>query len=423
VWSWLTGHTQQLAAIIVLLIAARVTWAGLRRRAWSHHAARAVWLEITPPVTATPAATVHLWQLLATLLSARGRTRLVAARLVWEVQATPTGMRCGLWVPPGINPTAVLRVLHRAWPGAQVHQTPPPDIAAGAVGAGLGLGVTRPDWLPLIDEDPTRATTRTGGVVDVETDLLRAVYDGLAAAGRTGGGLLQVIVGRAPGWRVAALRQATVNPAKARQRRRGTARVAGLVVVGLRAVLIGVLDALTPGGSYRSSPGRMVDPYDAELARHARIKYATAPHLLVAVRAVGLGPTKAAARAAAADITSGYGLLSGHFNRHRLHRPVPTVTGRWAGEQRMILATVAEVAALAGLPAEPSAYGLPAAGSRKRGTSRDTFDAGPQPARPTRPALNPPAAARPGRNRPGSGTGTRGLAVPAESDDTTWSTS
>jgi hypothetical protein len=413
VWSWLTGHAPYLAALVVLLIAGRVAWAGLQRRAWSSHAAQAVWLEITPPVTATPAATVHLWQLLATLLSASGRTRLVAARLVWEVQATATGMRCGLWVPPGVNPTAVLRVLSRAWPGAQVQQTPPPDIAAGAVGAGLGSGVTRPDWLPLIDEDPAHTTTRTGGVIDAETDLLRAVFDGLAAAGRTGGGLLQVIVGRAPGWRVAALRQATVNPAKARQRRRGTARVAGLVAVGLRAVLIGVLDALTPGASYRSGGGRVVDPYDAELARGARIKYATAPHLVVAVRAVGHGPTRAAARAAAADITSGYGLLSGHFNRHRLHRPVPTVTRRWASERRMLLATVAEVAALAGLPAEPAAYGLPAAGSRKRGTSRDTFDAGPQPAHTTRPIPNPPAAARPGRSRPGSGTGARGLAVPA----------
>ena len=39
----------------------------------------------------------------------------------------------------------------------------------------------------------------------------------------------------------------------------------------------------------------------------------------------------------------------------------------------MHLATAAETAALAGLPAEPSAYGLPAAASRRIPASRDVF--------------------------------------------------
>ena len=37
------------------------------------------------------------------------------ARLVWEVAADPDGMRAGLWLPPGINPTAVVRLLQRGW--------------------------------------------------------------------------------------------------------------------------------------------------------------------------------------------------------------------------------------------------------------------------------------------------------------------
>src|SRR6266705_169616 len=40
---------------------------------------------------------------------------------------------------------------------------------------------------------------------------------------------------------------------------------------------------------------------------------------------------------------------------------------------RMKLATTAETAALAGLPAEPSAYGIPAAESRRIPASRDIF--------------------------------------------------
>ena len=40
---------------------------------------------------------------------------------------------------------------------------------------------------------------------------------------------------------------------------------------------------------------------------------------------------------------------------------------------------VDEVAALAGLPAEPAAHGLPAAASRRRPASRDVFTTGSTP--------------------------------------------
>jgi len=116
-----------------------------------------------------------------------------------------------------------------------------------------------------------------------------------------------------------------------------------------------------------------MDPLVAEHARQARAKHAQAPHLLVTVRAFATGPTVPAARAAAADITSGYTLLSPHWRPRRVQRAATAACWRWVPASRMQLATTAETAALAGLPAEPSAYGLPAAASRRIPASRDIF--------------------------------------------------
>jgi hypothetical protein len=135
-----------------------------------------------------------------------------------------------------------------------------------------------------------------------------------------------------------------------------------------------VLDFVTPNSptGTRHQPDPM-DPLVAEQARQARAKHGQAPHLLIAVRAFATGPTIGAARAAAADITSGYTLLSPHWRPRRLWRPATAADARWVPERHMHLATVAEAAALAGLPAEPSSYGLPAAPSRRIPPSRDTF--------------------------------------------------
>jgi len=396
-WSWAVAHWPLLAAVLAGLVVVRLGFAVWRRHAWRRHAANARWLEIVPPVTATPTATVHLWRLLATLLPAPHRLTLRPARVVWEAQADPTGMRCGLWVPPGINPTAVLRVVQRAWPGARVTDTHPPAVPQKWPAAGMAVVATVPEWQPLIDDDPTQTRRRPGTPLSEEDDRLRAVYDALAAAGRTGGGLLQVVVGRAPRHRVANLRRASINPARAR-RPTGGLRAAVLLADALRVAILAVLDLIMPGPSTSTTDRstRATDPYQTELARQARIKYATAPHLLVAVHALAVGPTTAAARAAAADITSGYGLLGGHLTRRRLWRARTATRWRWAPETRMTLATVAEAAALAGLPAEPATYGMPAAASRHRLPGRDTWrPAGPPEPSRTATTRRPVRATRP----------------------------
>ncbi|MGA5305943.1 hypothetical protein ACPCHT_39055 [Nucisporomicrobium flavum] len=376
-----------IVAALMVLVALVVAWRVWRRRVWRTHAARARWLQIIPPVTATPAATVGLWRLLATALPAPSRWTLRPARIVWEVEADPYGMRAGLWLPPGVNPTAVLRLLQRAWPGVRAEQAAPPRMLGGTA-ITLALLPTQPDWLPLVEDLPSAAARRVD-TSSPEDDRLRAVFDGLASAGRTGGGLLQVHISRAPAHRMRMLRRATTHPERARKIR-GASRAVGLLADGLRALIIGVLNAVTPGPSSTRSQRTTHDPYVAELARQARGKLSAAPHLLVAVYATGSGPTKAAALSAAADITSGFGLLSAHFTRRRLRGGTTAAAQRWAPEARMSLAAVGEAAALAGLPAEPAAYGLPAAASRRRPGNSDFFRAGPATRRPDPALLTPP---------------------------------
>src|SRR5207237_200844 len=65
------------------------------------------------------------------------------------------------------------------------------------------------------------------------------------AAGRTGGGLLQVHVARAPRDRVAVLRRATVDPRRVR-RQHGGARLVILALEALRAGIQMVLDLVSP---------------------------------------------------------------------------------------------------------------------------------------------------------------------------------
>ncbi|WP_343446241.1 hypothetical protein [Micromonospora schwarzwaldensis] len=387
VWPLVRDRWPLLLAVLAALIAVRVGWAVWRRRVWRRHAAAARWLQITPPVTATPAATIGLWRLLATALPAPRRWALRPARLVWEVAADPDGMRCGLWLPPGVNPTAVVRLLQRGWPGVRAEQTRPPIVPTTGAVAALAVWPTQPEWLPLVED--TTATHRRGMDASApEEDRLRGVYGGLASAGRTGGAILQVLLGRAPAHRLRLLRRAMTNPQRA-HRPRETACGAGLLVGGLRALILGVLDIVTPGSSSPRRHPRSSDPYTAELARQSRAKYADAPHLLFAVHAVAAGPTKAAAVAAVADVSSGFGLLSAHFTRRRLRSGARAAADRWVPEARMSLVSVAEAAALAGLPAEPAVYGLPGAASRRRPATREIFRVTPGPRH--RPPADPSA--------------------------------
>lgn len=372
----LADRWPMLAILAGVAVALRVGWAIWSRRRWHAHADGARWLEITPPISATPAATVQLWRLLATVLPTPRKLSLRPPRLVWEAEATGQQIRVGLWVPPGVNPIAVTRIVQRAWPGARLSGQPRPRLPLGVPTAGHQLTITQPEWLPLLDDPPPATPRNPGGTAAPGEDRLRAVFDGLAAAGRTSHGVLQVHISRAPRARVAGLRRATINPHRARRHHAGP--VAGLAFAGLAAVVRAVLDLATGARTTTSSGGRVGqqaerDPYATQLAAGARAKYGDPPHLVATVYAAAGGPTKAAAHAAAEDISSGYGLVSAQLSRRRVRRPHTRINIRWAPVAGMTLVSVTEAAALAGLPLEPAAYGLPAAAARSRTPTRDVW--------------------------------------------------
>jgi hypothetical protein len=362
---WAATWWPALAALAGILLAGRISLTVARAVASRRQARGARWLQITPPVTATPATTVDLWRLAASLLSAR-RLRLVPPRLVWEIEAAKDRMRCGLWVPAGLNPTAVRRVVQKAWPGARLADCPHPTIHRRRHLVGRAMVPVRPDWQPLVDTDPTARRADDGDV-----DEVRAVFDGLAAAGRTGGGLLQIVVAPASRAQQAMLRRAMTDPTKARAR--GTAHAAGAVAGLLRGLIQAVLDLLQPGPSTAPTGGRVRDPEYGEQTRAARAKNAARPLFALHVRAVATGPSRAAARAAVADITGGFSLLTTGLVPRRLPRARARAAVRTVPASRRVLASVTDLAVLAGLPAEPSLYGLPAAPARRLPATGDMW--------------------------------------------------
>lgn len=364
-WDWLAEHRLQLVVLGIALVTVRAGWALARAVAVRRQARGARWLEIVPPVSATPAATVALWQLLATLLPAPRRLSLTPRRLVWEIEASGDQMRCGLWVPPGVSPTAVIRSVQRAWPGAHLTAAGCPAIERQRVLVGRRLVQHAPDWQLLTDPAPST------------DDEIRAVFAGLAAAGRTGAGLLQVVVARAPRFRLADLRRATRRPSQARSRR-GWIRGAAILASAVQVVLRTVLDLLTPGPTARASRTNPAhDPELAERTKQARGKLAAGPHFVIEIRALTSAINRPVARAACAEVTAGFALLSPDLAPRRLARPRSATRLRPLSLTRGILVSVAELAALTGVPAEPAAYGLPAAAARRRPPVRGVWHAGP----------------------------------------------
>ncbi|NIL59939.1 hypothetical protein HCB18_26235 [Salinispora arenicola] len=228
-----------------------------------------------------------------------------------------------------MNPTAVLRLLQRGWPGVRAEQAGVP-VVPGGTATTLALLPTQPDWLLLVDDPPSPITTARFEDSRPEDDRLRAVFDGLASAGRTGGGLLQVHISRAPEHRMRALRRATTHPERARKTR-GASRAVGLLAEALRAGILTTLTCSRLARPAAAAPGgpRTTHTWPSWPGRRAASS-PPPPHLLVAVYATGAGPTKAAALSCSRDITAGFGLLSAHFTRRRLRGGTTAATQRWA---------------------------------------------------------------------------------------------
>jgi hypothetical protein len=265
------------------------------------------------------------------------------------------GMTIRLWVPGTIPPGLAERAVQAAWPGTLTITAPAaPPLPPAARAAGGTLRLARPEILPL------------GAGHDPEAPL-RALAG--AAAGLAGGehAVWQVLARPVTGARLRRARRA------ARRQRAG--RRAPLIIRLAARLLTGA------AGRGRRSRDRAAARPDPELAAEIRaatdklaapqwetlIRYAAATIAAPdgtgrQARAGARGRARlrglAHALAAPAALYTGRNWLA----RRRLHRPAAAIAAR-----RLIrgdLLSVAELAAIARLPADPALPGLARSGAR-----------------------------------------------------------
>ncbi len=326
------------AAVLLLGVVGRVAL-GRWRTARLHQGARLV--EILPPPQVDPDSAVAFWRNLRGLLHQR---RLLQGRphIGFELRWSPECLSIGIWVPGMLAPRLVERAVQAAWPGARTRtHTPAPQalpVVRGRKVVGGRLRLAAAEWYPL------RA--------DHDHDPLRALLGAAEELGAGEASIVQVLVSRAPGRRLAACRRA----ARALRRGQAPSRWGRL------------LDFCNPlvndAGSRRA--------YTEDPARQADVRAITAktsePGFRVVIRygvatcvdedwrgrLHGRAHALAAAFAAFAD--------RNQLTRRRLPRPAVALEARRLG--RGMLLSLSELAAVAHLPWDRAVPGLERAGAK-----------------------------------------------------------
>jgi hypothetical protein len=315
---------------------ALLVWARRRNRAAQAPGARLVHVEIPPEVD--PAGAETFWTNLIALLRPRWRRLTGAAHHVaFELRADQAQIDIALWVPAGVPPGFVETAAEAAWPGARTRTEPssPPLPLDAPVATGGELRLAGPEHYPLRSEH--------------RADPLRPL---LAALGRLGPGetaCVQVLARPVTGRRLSRPYKA----AAARRAGRPASRIA-------RA-----LDLVTPGPAHAPAA---VDPtrerdVAAILDKAAQPSWAVAIRYAAAATATDAG-AKARLRGRAHALASAFALYAGRnrFDRHRLARPARVLDSRRLG--RGDLVSVAELAAIAHLPADTAVAGIVRAGAK-----------------------------------------------------------
>ncbi|WP_163506552.1 hypothetical protein [Fodinicola acaciae] len=354
-----------LAAGAIIALSWLLAKAFLTKRARS----MAVWVEITVPEALQARQVAALWRLVAGILPAARWWRLTPGHVTFEVHAAADRLRCGLWLPPSVHPSPVMRAVVRAWPGAAASITTPPTLPGDLSVLGRRLRYRETGWDQLREDDKP-STSRTSSA---RSDDSHAVYDALVAASNAGAGILQIAVSRPPMRRLGVLREAAGTKPQAGL----NATIAKLPLAVARWLLEAVVDLIGPSNSTQLSSQANVkrdDPYTVRLARR---KLAGAPHFVVDVRAAVACKSRRKASTIAADITRGYAVLTNAL------LPIPWWFARKAVARRdlpgrmSILTTAAEAAVLIPLPAEPTLYAMPAAPGRQRPASTELWSPDP----------------------------------------------
>jgi len=342
------------AAAITLTVAAAAVAAG---RAWllrRRHAALtegARSIEILAPPVADPAGGAALWANLAGLMRPPlARWRHGQPHLAWEYAWTAGGMTISLWVPGGVPPGMAERAIEAAWPGAHARTTSAQPLPAGCLATGGTLRLARPEILPL--------------KTDHDADPLRALAAAGAGLGPGEHAVVQVLARPATGRRVRRARRAA-RRLRDGQPARLTARLLDLASPGPRAASRRAAARTDPdlAAGLRAAAAKAVGPQWETL-----IRYAAATTALPAGGQQADGPAAAAARrrlrGRAHALASATALYAGRnwLARRRLPRPAEQISARRLG--RGDLLSVAELAAIARLPADPAVPGLTRAGAR-----------------------------------------------------------
>jgi energy-coupling factor transporter ATP-binding protein EcfA2 len=326
-----------LAVLLTALAVLAAARAAGRRRMTS--GARLV--EILTPPQVDPEGAATLWTNLVALLRPAWRRVLFGQpHLCFELVATCGGLRFAIWVPGGIPPGMVERAVEAAWPGArtETHPVGPPLTGAGfSTGGSLALAAG--------EEYPLRH--------DHKVDPLRPLLGALGALADGESACVQVLARPVTGRRLARLHRRAV----ARRVGRPTSPLARL------------LDLATPGPSARPAevdPTRAGDVADI-LSKAAQPCWAIAIRYAVATTAPSdrqaARQAKARLRGRAHALASAFSLYAGRnrLERRRLPHAARVLAARRLG--RGDLVSVAELAALAHLPADVTVPGLARAGA------------------------------------------------------------
>jgi hypothetical protein len=332
-----------LALVVGALVAQRIAW-----RNGGHL------VEIAPPSLPDPRGGLALWRMLSPLLTSGRAFGVRRPPVVFECVADEGGLAIGLWVSKTLSADSIAGAVESAWPGARTRVGDARVLPVGRVAAGRArLGA--PEWFAL------------GGTEPKDGDPLRAVLAALAEAGSGGVAIYAVAARPASGRRVSRARRAALAL------RRGEPTGATNHLGSVRSLVSGA--PAHRAGRTTTDPLALIDVRDVTTKVNDGPHFEVAVHYGIVSSDVVSSDSRTARRLRRRrlrEIAGALGLFTGRNRlvcRYVLVRSRMLLSSRRLG--RAFLCSAPELAALAHLPAEPSAYGMAAAPARTVSAPRD----------------------------------------------------
>jgi hypothetical protein len=360
------------AAVVVAVVFGRDQLAQWRHRRLAQDA-RLITVAAPPEVTAESAA--MLWTTMTGVLTPSVWRRIVygTPHVAWEYTWTGRALAIGIWVPGTIPPGAVEAAVRAAWPAATVTITeataPIPETVADAVGGA--------HWPAQHDGLPWRT--------EHDADPLRPLFAAGAEVGNRERACVQILARPASARRVRAARKYAAHSGSTGGRPDVAARFLSGATRLLADGITGLLQMLLPGPSPRRASGPeprvTANPVATAAAKQVVEKAIRVPHFEIAIRfavaadadsrhqgkggdgARTVDPVRVKRiRDRLAGLAHTFGAASAVYTgpnrlrRMKMPQPVATLAGRKL--RHGFLATVPELAVLAGLPLDLAVPGL-----------------------------------------------------------------